>query len=129
MSNLNTDQVTRDEILGIYAGGIALFKGLTFKDLDKLLADHYLELDDVMDNGKSIQELYDFMKNHRSSFTAHGIAVSCNRDDYRIQIEGLEGKTDEAKAISDFLLFCEDADELTVIFNDNDHYYQRAWWD
>jgi hypothetical protein len=57
--------------------------------------------------------------------TAHGYAVSHNREDYSVGLEGLayRGKTTK-KMLKDFIYLCRLADEFVA--EDNELY---AWWD
>lgn len=57
---------------------------------------------------------------------AHGYVVSPPREDYRVEIEGLEVHGEKAcnHLRAEFLKFCRTADELT---DEPDHL--RSWWD
>jgi len=66
----------------------------------------------------------DFMMEH-PKFKAFGYAVSNNRDDYRITIEGLEAKDKlSAEDISDFAKVFSDADEFELTRRS-----ARCWYD
>ena len=69
-------------------------------------------------------EFYEFMKSN-PKFTAHGYAVSHERRDYRVAIEGVScNKTYTKKELADFVRLCRDADEF--VMEDKKLY---SWWD
>ena len=71
-----------------------------------------------------MQEFLDFMRKHPAA-VAHGYAVSPDRDDYRITIEGLRVPRNDATWDLEqaFEEFCQSADELMT----NGELY--SWWD
>lgn len=126
---LNRDYQTRDALIFNQQYNnydIKYFKGLTHDTLAKLIELQFADPEDAQNAAPSIQEIYDFMKEH-PSVTAHGYAVSIVRDDYRISIEGLECTLPEDEItkdlIRDFVEFCNGADELHT------QPLLRSWWD
>ena len=128
---MNKDFNKRDEILfGVYNkdaykyGGIRHFKNLDVDALKHLLDEGFIDPEEAQNDSPTTMEFYEFISAH-PNFTAHGYAVSPDRDDYRITLEGIECyESCDTKTIRDFIELCRFADELSV--NDGCMY---AWWD
>lgn len=128
---MNKDFNKRDEILfGVYNkdaykyGGIRHFENLDADTLKQLLDEGFIEPEEVQNYSPTTMEFYEFISAH-PNFTAHGYAVSPNRDDYRITLEGIEcHESCDAKTMREFIELCRFADELSM----NDE-YMYAWWD
>lgn len=130
MFGLNKDVATRDKIIfgtesGVkYLGGIRRFEGLTVDQLTELEEYGFLYLDDAQNYAPSVGEFIEFMKKF-PEFTAHGYAVSVERSDYRVSIEGVEkhgeATPEELEAFEDLF---SDADEFTATSEG-----LRCWYD
>lgn len=122
----NRNYSRRMEILGIkddYKGGIEYFENLTINKFKMLLDEGFIDPKDCQNESPSAYDFYNFMFKY-PELNAHGYAVSPERDDYRVTIEGLAGaKTDDAKLKSDFIEFCKSASSLKT---ENKLY---SWWD
>lgn len=120
---LNKDQTQRDKILKPFydksneefLGGCKRFNKVPLKILKKLLEEKFLDPEDKHNDAHAVEEFIEFMRG-QPGITAMGYAISADRDDYRISIDGIE--TDNPSA--DFNEFCCGADELTDTY---------AWWD
>lgn len=133
MFNLNDDYVTRDEYLfGEYDkekyrfGGVRHVSDLTWMELEYLFDNNFIDPEDSQNCSPTAEEIYDFIKDH-DEFCAFGYAVSPDRSDYRITLEGIERLPglegiEDGEELKDFVKFARFADELDV-----DHGY--AWWD
>lgn len=107
MKELNKDIVSRDKIIfGKYRpnkykfGGIQKFEGMDVKTLKTLIDNNFADPEDRQNLAPSIQEIYDFMEMY-PKYTAHGYAVSDQRDDYRVSIEGVE-KGEPSESVKEF---------------------------
>ena len=127
---INTDVARRDKLLEINdpwsggGGGIQRFSGISREGLEQLFRERHIDPSSRINSSPSAAEFLRFMQKH-PAVTAHGFAVSPNREDYGAIVEGLAVQdsfvTAELKLA--FLEFCHEADELA--FNDG----LRAWWD
>ena len=124
---MNKDFKRRDEILGIankkYMGGIIHFEAIDVQTLKLLIDEDFIELDEAQNCSPTTKQFYEFMCEH-PQVKAEGYAVSPERDDYRVTIEGLnchENTTKELK--TQFTEFCNDADEFQITP------FLRSWWD
>ena len=109
---LNKDVQMRDVLIfGRYRpkmyehGGIRRFEGMTRKTLWELLLRGFIDPEDTQNLAPSVKEIYDFMRRNRG-YTCHGYAVSVDRDDYRVSIEGV-CKGEPAKSPEEFQDFKE----------------------
>ncbi len=126
----NKDYKTRDQLLGIQAdwtsqsGGIEYIETITIDQLEKLLTDKFIDPNDYQNESPTTRTFYEFMARF-PNVSAHGYAVSPERDDYRVTIEGLYVKesdvTSELK--KQFSELCQEADE----YYDQGELY--SWWD
>ena len=124
--DFNTNIKLRDEIIfgnynpsyyGNHGGMTRRFKGLTLDKLNDLTALKFLSLDDRQNDSPSIGAIIDFMSTHEG-FTAHGYAVSDQRCDYRVSIEGIEKRGDITEQdMHDFTEMFRYADDFTCTKN------------
>lgn len=108
-----------------YAGGVRHFNGLTLEQLDQLLKKRYILPDERQNNSPTVQEICEFMKRY-TGYTAIGYAVSPQREDCRVTLEGIEKPfpiTNEEEFLHFRHLF-RWADELVIANN-----YTRCWYD
>lgn len=105
-------------------GKIIKFKNLSFNKLKTLKQQNFLDPNETQNDSPTIQEIMDFMEIN-PKFTAHGYAISPNRDDYRISIEGvyLQGGYTK-KELKNFTKLFNDADDFQI--KDTELY---AWYD
>ena len=120
--NYNKDWEKRDELLFGEAniekykyGGIRHFSELDVDTLEMLLNNNHADPEEQHNDAPCIKEIYEFMVNH-PDFVAHGYAVSPERDDYRISIEGVDGTHAEKDmdTIIDFVNLFRYADEFNI---------------
>ena len=97
-------------------GGIARYKDVPFSAIKILAEKGYLNLDEMMDRGATVQDFINFVEKHDpENWTFHGYVVSPDRRDRRVSIEGIESKSEPSKeTLIDFLLEFRMADELDV---------------
>lgn len=92
---------------------IKYYEGLTAAGLDTLIKERFADNNECQNCCPCIKEINKFLHEH-PNFTAHGYIVTPRRPDYRVSIEGVEGKDCNAKDIEDFIDLFGDADDLTV---------------
>lgn len=133
MRNIDKSNISeRDVMLEFYRtekgfGGIYHFKGVPPKIIQHLADLRLLDLDDRQNDAPSIGEFVDFaLSMPNCSITFHGYAVSADREDCRVSIEGLELKDGGNHAMQDFILFNRHADEFEIDIRTG---YARSWWD
>lgn len=116
----NKDIETRDKLIwGRYRprkyafGGTISFQGMNVKTLRKLINQNFADPEEKQNFAPSIGEIYDFMCTY-PAYTCHGYAVSADRDDYRVSIEGVEkgDKTYSVEEFQDYMKLFSNADEL-----------------
>jgi hypothetical protein len=111
--NMNEDE--RNEMLGIkkenFGGGCARFDNVDYKTLKDLVDLNYADLEDAQNSAPTLGEFLKFIETH-SNFTVHGYAISSDRDDYRISIEGVDGDHCSKQDQEDFTNFCTIPDEF-----------------
>lgn len=116
--NMNKNVLLRDQILApyftdkTYLGGVRSFAKLSSKIAQELLTHKFADPEDRQNDSPTFIEFVEFMCGH-PEFKAHGYAVSKERPDYRITIEGLEAKNPSAQASTKFKSFCKNADDLS----------------
>jgi hypothetical protein len=133
MRDLNKDYQKRNQIIfgddnvdgENWLGGCRHFSNLSLEQLEELVANKFIDLQDAQNCSPTVEDFLGFMKDH-TEFTAHGYAVSHNRDDYRVSLEGIEfdGRVTSDRSVQDFVYLCRHADEF--VWEDNKLY---AWWD
>jgi hypothetical protein len=124
MFKFNTNQKRRDEILGITCkDDYERFEDINVETLKILLDEKFADPEETQNYSPSIQEFYEFMVKY-PEFRAIGYAVGRGRSDYRVSIEGLEGKGKTKQALFDFISEFRNADEFDV-----DEDGQRCWYD
>ena len=120
----------RDEMLRPYLldgsayGGINRFRGLPVDVLEKLIFNGFVRLG-RWNSCAGVQDLFlPFLLRHRE-FTAHGYAVSKERPDFRIEIEGVE--CDSPMAIETVIDFAKTFRRADDFFLSPAH--ARCWYD
>lgn len=125
---MNKDHHKRNSIIGISSdenqlGGITRFEKLDINQLDQLIRFKFADPRDCQNNSPSIGDIYKFMKKW-PSVKAFGYAVSHEREDYRVSLEGFFCEDAISQELrNDFIKISKGADELET---------QRtlyAWWD
>jgi len=99
------------------------FDNLGSAKLEALIELGFADPEDNQNDSPTIGEILKFLKAN-PSFTAHGYAVTPERDDYRISIEGVEGHTGDEQQISEFIKMFGDANEFSAKRGK-----QYAWYD
>ena len=128
MTTLNYDQNRRDEILFAghtlrYSGGIERFDRLTLDRLELLVAENFIDLESSQNYSPTAGEFLDFMRVY-PAVMAHGYAVSSERSDYRVTLEGLQcpaEKVNEELRLA-FVDLCRCADDISF------RGALYAWW-
>lgn len=100
-----------------YLGGCRSFSDLDVDALKQLIDMNFIDLEECQNFSPSVEEFYEFMKSH-PCITCHGYAVSPERSDYRVTIEGLEyiGIV-TMEMLVDFVDMFREADEFSVSTN------------
>ena len=130
MYDYNKDVKTRDEIIfgsydpKAYFGGLRYFKGMSGGTLRYLVTNKFTSMQERQNASPTIEELLDFLERH-PGYTAHGYAVSIDRGDYRVTVEGLAKKEPEQDrdTLVEFVELNRFADELDI----SDRMY--CWYD
>lgn len=120
--NYNKDWEKRDKLIFGEAniekykwGGIYHFEKMDVDTLKALLDEKFADPEGQQNCAPCIKDIYDFMVDH-PNFVAHGYAVSPERDDYRVSIEGVDGTYVEKdmETIKDFTDLFRYADEFSL---------------
>ena len=127
---MNMDAKTRDELLfgefdlDKYSGGIRRFEDLGYDDLKYLMEQRFISYGDYQNCSPCAGDIMHFMEDY-TKFTAHGYAVSPNRGDYRITLEGVEltGEYDHETLLA-FIEMFRFADEFDI-----EPYRLYCWYD
>ena len=107
-----------------YSGGIRSFEGLDAEELKTLVQKNFLDEADCQNNSPYARDIISFLEDY-PMFTAHGYAVSADRYDYRVTIEGVAMSGEYSKdTLLAFVKMFRDADELTL-----HETYLSAWYD
>lgn len=143
--SLNRDIETRDAILAPffakteearkgrgypwagYCGGIRYYEGLTVAALMLLASQGFVDLDEQQNESPTIREFLALGIRFPNDVTFHGYAVSTDRDDYRLSVEGLEvegTRSPELKRALNTLKKNREPDEMR-----RDDTFLRFWWD
>lgn len=128
---LNNDQVRRDEILfpnstPEYRGGTEHYEGLTLSGLKKLVEEGFADPFERQNDAYSIGEFIEYFDGSGLDVSFHGYAVTIERDDYRVSVEGFVTVCQHQTQLVASLLFGRFADELNV---SDDSMVVYAWWD
>ena len=96
MKQITAEQeIRRCEIMGwsypeeYKSGGTRSFEGLDFSTAEALLLEGYLDENDSQNCSPTAKQFFEIMSKY-PSITAHGYAVSPERNDCRVTIEGIE---------------------------------------
>ena len=118
----NRSVALRDEIIfgkyepEEYPGGCRRFDNLTLEKLERLVGDEYIALCDRHNNAPPLETFIEFMEKY-SDYVACGYAISANRGDYRVRIDGLkkpDGGYDTMDEMDEFYKLFREADNFTV---------------
>lgn len=130
MDALNLDYKARNEIIfgkhddEKWIGGVRHFDNLTLSQLESLIKNNFIDLEDRQNYSPTAEEFLNFMQIH-PDVTVHGYAVSHDRKDYRVSIEGLSFRGEVCdNLLFDFIHLCRLADEFVA--NRTELY---SWWD
>ena len=117
-----------DEDANLRGVDIRHFKSLDLKQLEDLIQNDFIELRERQNFSPSTAEFLEFMRKY-PDVRAHGYAVSHERDDYRVTLEGLQFRGDVSRALlRDFKKLCRGAEgEPDSCVAKQDRLY--AWWD
>lgn len=110
-----------------YHGGIRSFEKLDLATAASLLQKGYLSLDEQQNNSPTVREILEFCMTHEleKKWTLHGYAVSRDRADIRVSIEGIDGTGSfSVDTIIDFSQLFRDADEFHI-----DRTSAHCWYD
>lgn len=131
---MNKDYVKRDEIIfggydpKSYIGGCKNFH-CSYKTMEKLVEENFIELDECQNSSPYTKDFMDILKDvDNVRFIAY--AISPDRDDYRVTIEGVDVEIQDTN-FDEVSLLVESfhyADEFTFK-HEGDTYYLYAWWD
>jgi hypothetical protein len=124
----------REKLLAPYylkdggTSGIRYFEGVPLNVLEKLIKHRLVEME-PWNSCDGVAELFRPFMRRNPSFTAHGYAISSEREDSRVTIEGVEREAPFTKAeLADFARTFAGADDL-VIDDDPACNYLRCWYD
>lgn len=100
-----------------YRGGIRYFSHMPVESLHELLKRGFADPDNQQNYAPPIKEIVQFLDKH-PNFWAHGYAVSPERDDCRVSVEGVECGSDYTLSdIQDFFSTFYYPDTLRVTAN------------
>ena len=125
----NKDQATRDKILfGRDQGknNYLRYTGLSYDDLQKLVEEKFADPEERQNDSPSILEFLGELKEFKDNVTFHGYAISLDRDDYRVSVEGFEIEGISQAQLISLMEQYRFADELTA---DAAKGYLYTWWD
>lgn len=130
MKEFNKNQNRRDTLIWgnktpDYFGGIASFE-ISSTLIKTLIKEEFADLNDVQNDSPTMREFLEFCDKYSNyNINLHGYAVSSERNDYRITIEGISYHGLVTKEMMvDFTILCQDADDF--ICNKNELY---CWYD
>lgn len=118
-ADMNKDWQKRDGIIGVteYSGGIARFEKLSLYQLEELIDLGFASLENRHNYAPAIGSILEFMRSY-PDFVAHGYAVSIDRDDYRVSLEGVKlSRKPTTKEFKAFINTFKGADECTGVFS------------
>ena len=118
---LNPDMETRDKLIfgefnpKSYCGGIRHFENLSTDTLKTLLEKNFIEATERQNNAPSTEQILRFMERY-PEYSAHGYAVSINRSDYRVTLEGVDKGcgADSSQELQEFSALFDLADSLNT---------------
>ena len=140
MYKLNEDFITRDNIIfgsyqpNKYIGGIRRFTA-DADTIRKLFERGFIDPEGRQNESPSAAELFAYSVISKSKCRFTGYAVSHDREDYRVSIDGIESTVSSpyimAEEITKFTqAFQETADEFNIFNHENSGgVLLRAWWD
>lgn len=97
-----------------YYGGSMDFSDLHVDRLKKLVELGYADVEECQNNSPTIGDFIEFCDAY-PEFTLHGYAITNERDDCRVTIEGVDlGKPVDDKAIKDFVEMFRFADDFNL---------------
>lgn len=97
-----------------YSGGIRRFEDLSYRDYEELLYLNVIDPDDRQNLAPTAKEIAEFLRSH-PDFRAHGYAVSPERGDYRVSLEGVCCTEEYSlQDVIDFFELFKDPDEIKV---------------
>jgi hypothetical protein len=130
---MNRDVARRDALLGIAgqraSGGIVRYEDLDVKRLGALIDEGFADRDETQNGSPTIAEFYAFLREYPEG-RVYGYAVSPERPDYRVSVEGVTVDLSEVipsrrDGLRDaFARLSESADEV-----DTEGDFLRCWWD
>jgi len=91
------------------------FQNMSLETLQKLFDESFIDPESSQNDSPTFESTLEFMKNH-PRFTCHGYAVTIDRDDYRVSIEGVD--LDAAATINELIDFVNEyrfADEFNIV--------------
>jgi hypothetical protein len=133
---MNKDYKRRDEIIfggyweDRYKYGGCANDTIDYKQLKSLIDEDFIDMDECQNDSPTTQDFVDAISGYEDNVLFEVYAISPQRDDYRVTIEGIE-LTVPMTDLDQFIYFIEQfryADEFEI-HSDNDYFYIRAWWD
>jgi hypothetical protein len=131
LKELNKDHKLRDEIIfskyqnfSDYQGGCKNFI-ITLEQLEELVENNFIDLDSYQNYSPTAKQILNFMRKY-PEYKALGYAISVEREDYRVTLEGVE-KMSGAESLTemqDFVNLFRSADDFIV---SDDQMF--AWFD
>lgn len=122
----NRDHRTRDRLLAEFftseeTGGIRRFQALPLSILQELVRAGFADPAEQQNDAPTIGRILDFMKKH-PGVRAHGYAVSPEREDYRVSLEGIEFEGEVSEGLR------KDLEELVGERADERHVGPNGFW-
>lgn len=133
---MNSNYKRRDEIIfGEYDDSRYKLGGCAHADIDyetlKTLVDEdFIDMDENQNWSPSTKDFLDMSDGFKDNVSFEIYAISPQREDYRVTIEGINVEVPETD-IDSFIYFIQNlrsADEFNI-YNNNDKFYIHAWWD
>ena len=102
-----------------YHGGIRYFDRLNLATLQELFAKHFIDPNDRQNDAPTAGQFKAFMERY-PDYTAHGYAVTLDRNDYRVTLDGVTkgAPADSIDELEDFTTLFKDADSLDTAIMD-----------
>ena len=92
---------------------ILYYDGLTAAGLDTLIKEGFADEDEQQNSCPCIRDINKFIHEH-PNFTAHGYIITPRRADYRVSIEGVDGRECNSTDVEDFTQMFRGADDFTI---------------